>query len=174
MSSENFERHIEFILAQEARSAAKFEELIGLVVSLASGTLERFRATDRRADDVDEKISALVDSQVRAEDRHRNLDEKFAVLVDSQLRAQARVDILDQKYVVRCDNIDGKIAALVDADLQAQERHRKLDEKFAVLIESQARTDESVKKTNENLRSLTGLVDRYISRRRNGRSNDKP
>jgi hypothetical protein len=140
MNSENFERHVEFMLAQQAQSAAKIGQLEDLVVSLASGTLERFRATDERIHDVNEKVAALVDSQVRAEDRHRQLDEKFAVLVDSQLRAE--------------------------------ERGRKLDEKFAVLIESQARTDDSVKKTDENLRSLTNLVDRYISRPRNGGSND--
>lgn len=173
MNSENFERHMEFMLSQQAQSAAKIGQLEELVVSLARGTLERFTATDKRVDDVDEKIAALVDAQVRAEERGHQLDEKIAALVDSQLRAQARVDTLNQKNAARFANIDEKIAALLDGDLQAQERHRKLDEKIAALIEAQARTDENIKKTDEGLRSLTNVVDRYISRGRNGDSNDK-
>ncbi|HEV7376494.1 MAG TPA: hypothetical protein VGN95_17410 [Pyrinomonadaceae bacterium] len=73
MSDEEFEKQREFILGQQAQFAADIGELKDIVKQLASATLNRFEATDNRLDDVDEKISALVDSQMKTEENLRNL-----------------------------------------------------------------------------------------------------
>ena len=68
MSNENIDKQMEFILEQQAQFTARMGQLEDLVVRLARGTLERFEATDARVNDVDERISALVDSQIRTEE----------------------------------------------------------------------------------------------------------
>lgn len=68
MGNENIEKQMEFILEHQAQFTARMGQLEDLVVRLARGTLERFEATDARVDDVDERISALVDSQIRTEE----------------------------------------------------------------------------------------------------------
>jgi len=73
MSDEEFEKQREFILGQQAQFAADIGELKDIVRQLARATLNRFEATDNRLDNVDEKISALVDSQMKTEENLRNL-----------------------------------------------------------------------------------------------------
>ena len=43
-----------------------------------------------------------------------------------------------------------------------------MDERIAALINSQIHTEENVKKTDEHLRNLIAVVDRYFSEGRNG------
>ena len=68
MSNDEFEKKAEFILEQQAQFAAKIGQLEDIVVRLAQGTLDRFQATDKRIDDVEERMSALVDSQIHTEE----------------------------------------------------------------------------------------------------------
>ena len=95
MSSDEFEKKMEFIVEQQAQSVAKIGQLEDIVARLANATLTRF-------EDTDEKIAALVDSQIRlteaqtrTDENLRNTDEKLSALIDSQIRlseAQARTD----------------------------------------------------------------------------------
>jgi hypothetical protein len=73
MSGEEFEKQREFILGQQAQFAADMGELKDIVRQLARATLSRFEAPDGRLDDIDEKISALADSQMKTEENLRNL-----------------------------------------------------------------------------------------------------
>ncbi len=80
MGNENIEKLMEFMLEQQGRFTSKIgqlEDILGqledLVVRLAKGTLDRAEATDGRVDNVDKKISALVDSQARTDENLRNL-----------------------------------------------------------------------------------------------------
>ena len=68
MSNEEFEKKAEFIIEQQAQFAARIGQLEEIVVRLAQGTLDRFEATDKRINEVDEKIAALVDSQIHTEE----------------------------------------------------------------------------------------------------------
>ena len=56
-------------------------QLEDIVVRLAKATLDRFEATDARVDDIDERISALVDSQVRTEENVKKTDESLRSLI---------------------------------------------------------------------------------------------
>jgi uncharacterized phage infection (PIP) family protein YhgE len=102
MADENIDSKIEFMLEQQAQSAARIQQIEEIILQLAQGTRDRFQATDKRLDDVNE-----------ATDK-------------------------------RLDDVDVKIAALID---------------------SQIRTEESVKETAEALRNLIAVVDRYFERR---------
>lgn len=73
MSNEEVERRIAFIIEQQAQFASDIQQLRQVqvqtehvVARLASVTLEGFK-------DVNEKINALVDSQMRTDENLRNL-----------------------------------------------------------------------------------------------------
>lgn len=101
MNNEEFEKRMDFILEQQAQFSADIQQLReaqaqtdSVVARLANVTLEGFN-------DVNAKINALVDSQIR-------------------------------------------------------------------LTEAQSQTAENLRKTDENLRNLIAVVDRYFSEGRNG------
>src|SRR5918998_3611984 len=81
MSNEEFEKKADFIVEQQAQFAAKIGQLEDIVARLAKATLDRFEATDKRVDDIDERISALVDSQVRTEENVKKTDESLRSLI---------------------------------------------------------------------------------------------
>ena len=95
MDDEQFERHKEFMLQQQAQSAVRIAQMEDLLVRFAQATRERFKATDRwaeetdrRAQEIDEKIAALVDAQMQTEETVRKLGEdvrNLAVTVDRHI-----------------------------------------------------------------------------------------
>jgi hypothetical protein len=81
MSDEEFEKRRKFILGQQAQFATNIGELKDIVGQLARATLNRFEATGKRLDDVDERISALVDSQIRTEENIKQTGENLRNLI---------------------------------------------------------------------------------------------
>jgi ABC-type transporter Mla subunit MlaD len=81
MADENIEKQMGFIIEQQAQFASKMGQLEDIVARLAQATLDRFEAPDKRVDDVDERISALVDSQVRTEENVKKTDENLRNLI---------------------------------------------------------------------------------------------
>jgi hypothetical protein len=81
MADENIEKQMEFIIEQQAQFASKMGQLEDIVVRLAKATLDRFEATDERVDDIDKRISALVNSQVRTEENVKKTDENLRGLI---------------------------------------------------------------------------------------------
>ncbi len=92
MGNENIEKQMEFILEHQAQFTARMAQLEDLVVRLARGTLERFEATDARVDDVDERISALVDSQIRTEESVKKTEANVEKTAESLRGLIAVVD----------------------------------------------------------------------------------
>jgi septal ring factor EnvC (AmiA/AmiB activator) len=88
MTNEELEKKIEFIVEQQAQFTADIQKLQEsqartdqIVNRLATATLNRFEATDKQVDDIDERISALVDSQVRTEGNVKKTDENLRNLI---------------------------------------------------------------------------------------------
>ncbi len=81
MSNGNIEKQIEFIIEQQAQVTAKMGQLEDIVLRFAQATRDRFEASDQRVDDVDERISALVDSQIRTEENVKKTDENLRNLM---------------------------------------------------------------------------------------------
>ena len=87
-----------------------------------------------------------------------------AQFVASQQKADERA--------ARLEDIVGKLAAATlsrfeSTDARVSALSEEVDAKFAALVDSQMRTEESIKKTDEAVRNLTAIVDRYF-RERNG------
>jgi hypothetical protein len=81
MSNEEFERKMAFIVEQQAQFASDIQQLREvqaqteqLVARLAAGTLEGFK-------DVNAKINALVDSQIRLNESQSRTDESLRNLI---------------------------------------------------------------------------------------------
>ncbi len=92
MADENFEKKMEFIIEQQAQFASRIGQLEDIVGRLAQATLDRFEATDRRADDVDERIKALVNAQMRAEENAKRTEESVQHTTEALRNLIAVVD----------------------------------------------------------------------------------
>src|SRR5256885_6474138 len=73
MTNDEMQKTMEFIVNQQAQFASDIGELKDIVGRLAQATLDRFESTDKRMDETDRRISALVDSQMHTEENIRNL-----------------------------------------------------------------------------------------------------
>ena len=74
MSDDEFDRKMEFIVDQRAQFTAKFGQLGDIVARLANASLNRF-------EDVDGRISALVDSQIRLNEMQASTREDLKHLI---------------------------------------------------------------------------------------------
>jgi predicted chitinase len=87
MDENKMQRQMEFIVEQQAQFAAQIgqledgltrlvgvvERVVDTVARLAQVMTERFEAVDRRDDETDRKIAALVDAQIQTEEAVRHL-----------------------------------------------------------------------------------------------------
>ncbi len=81
MSNEEFEKKAEFIVEQQPQFASKFGQLEDIVARLAKAPLDRFEGSDKRVDDIDERISALIHSQMQTEENVKKTDEHLRNLI---------------------------------------------------------------------------------------------
>ena len=134
MTNEEFERRMEFIIEHQAQFVSDVQQLQGgirqlreaqarteqIVASLAEVTRESLTTTLEGFRDVDARIEALVDSQVRLTE------------------AQSRTD-------QHLKDTDAKIDALVDSQIRLNDAHLRLTEAQSRLTEAQLRTDENLR-----------------------------
>jgi len=81
MSAEDFQKKADFIVEQQAQFASKIGQLEDIVARLAKATLDRFEASDKRVDEIDERIAALVNSQIQTEENVKKTDEHLRNLI---------------------------------------------------------------------------------------------
>ena len=81
MSNEEFEKKAEFIIEQQAQFASKIGQLEDIVARLAKATLDRFEGSDKRVDEIDERIVALINSQIQTEQNVKKTDEHLRNLI---------------------------------------------------------------------------------------------
>jgi hypothetical protein len=81
MSNEDFEKKADFIFEQQAQFASKIGPLEDIVARLAKPTLDRFESSDERIDEIGERISALVNSQIKTEENVKKTDEHLRNLI---------------------------------------------------------------------------------------------
>ncbi|MCA1631127.1 MAG: hypothetical protein LC785_15565 [Acidobacteria bacterium] len=89
MADEELDGKMEFIVDQQAQFVANLGRLEEIVVRLADATLRRFEASDNRLAEVDQKIGALVDSQIKTEESVRVTSENLknlTAVVDQYFR----------------------------------------------------------------------------------------
>ncbi|HEX8499538.1 MAG TPA: hypothetical protein VF659_03020 [Pyrinomonadaceae bacterium] len=109
---ENIERQGENI----GRLTGVVEQVVDGIARLAQLTLERFEAVDRRADETDRKIAALVDAQIRTEDR----------VADNDRWARESAADFDRRIKESAADFDRRLALLLDSQKQTEEALRNL------------------------------------------------
>jgi hypothetical protein len=67
----DFEKKAEFILEQHSQFASQIGQLEEVVARLAQATGDRFQISDKRVDELDERIAALINSQIQTEENVR-------------------------------------------------------------------------------------------------------
>lgn len=81
MSNEDFEKKAEFIVEQQAQFASQIGPLEDVVARLAQATVDRFHVGDKRVDAMDERIAALINSQIQTEENVKKTDEHLRDLI---------------------------------------------------------------------------------------------
>ena len=81
MSNEDFEKKAEFIIEQQAQFASQIGQLEDIVTRLAKATIDRFQISDKRVDEMDERIAALINSQIHTEENVKKTDEHLRNLI---------------------------------------------------------------------------------------------
>lgn len=81
MSTEDFQKKADFIVEQQAQFASKIGQLEDIVARLAKATLDRIESGDKRVEEIDERIVALVNSQIQTEENLKKTDEHLRNLI---------------------------------------------------------------------------------------------
>jgi ABC-type transporter Mla subunit MlaD len=90
-----------------------------------------------------------------------DLERKMTFIVEQQ--AQFASDIQQLREVqAQTEQLVGRLASVT------LEGFKDVNVKINALVDSQIRTDENVSRTDESLRNLIAVVDRYFSEGRNG------
>lgn len=100
---------------------------------------------------------------------NEEFERKIAFIVEQQAQFASDIQQLreaqaqTEQVVAQTGEIVGRLA---NATLEG---FRDVDAKINALVDSQIRTDQNLSRTDENLRNLIAVVDRYFSEGRNGR-----
>lgn len=117
---EQLERFKEFMLQQQAQSVVRVAQMEDLLVQFAQAARERFAANERRAQEWDEKFAALLDAQIRSEDKAAKTDREI----------KERAAEFDRAAKERAAEFDMKLAALIDAQMRTEETVKRLGDRI--------------------------------------------
>jgi hypothetical protein len=81
MSNDDLEKKMEFIIDQQANFAARMGQLEELVARFAQATADRFQLTDKRMDEMDERMSALINAHILTEESQKKTEESVRNLI---------------------------------------------------------------------------------------------
>ncbi len=120
MTDEEMQKTMEFILNQRAQFAADIQKLQERQAETESLIGRLAVVTTKGFEDVDRRISALVDAQMRAEEKLNktagDLNEKMSALADAQIRTEEGLNRTNE--VVKKTNEDLRnLIAVVDRHL---------------------------------------------------------
>ena len=97
------------------------------------------------------------------EDRVLRLENAFSTLIELAQRSDERLTRIEAAQE-RSEQIVSRLATLT------LDRFEETDKRIDALIDSQVRLGEAQGRTDESLRNLIAVVDRYFSEGRNGKS----
>lgn len=150
MNEEERERTMNFILEQQATFATGMEKLERAVILMA----HTFR---RERKDLRERISALVDSQIRSEDKIATSDERLSrmeEMLERSLASSVENSREAEKRMQRIEETMERNAAASEA------RFARLDELTARNSDAIERNSEAIRHNSEDIRALTKFVSR--------------
>ena len=99
-----------------------------------------------------------------------------AEIAESDRKTQNRIEFIveqQSKFSIDLEKLNETVGRLANATLsrfeESNAKHSDTDAKIAALVDAQMRTEETVKKTSEDLRNLIAVVDHYFTGGRNGK-----
>lgn len=99
---------------------------------------------------------------------NEELERRMAFIVEQQAHFASDIQQLREAQT-QTDQVVSQtgeiVARLANVTLEG---FKDVNAKINALVDSQIRTDENVSRTDENLRNLIAVVDRYFSEGRNG------
>ncbi len=130
------------------RRVTTMESAITLLTELADRHSDRFEEftfsrDDMRSDqaNLNEKINALIDAQIRNEDKQLENDAKIkAIMAETELR----------------------LKALIDAQIRSEDKQIKTDAKFAHLAESQKESNNQIRDLFEEQREMLKVLRKIV------------
>lgn len=125
------------------------EEAVLLLTSLIENHGDLIYDFVKENESFNEKINALVDSQIRREDDNKKSDEKINALIDAQIRSE------DES-----NKSDAKLNALLDAQIKSEEESNELRNGLNILIEAQAKTETKLQKLTDLVEAAHSRIDR--------------
>ncbi len=87
MTNEELEKKMEFIVEQQALFASDIGQLKDIVTRLANASLNRL-------ENLEDKVSVLVDAQIKTEGNVSTLAERMAELAEAQAHTDQRLNAL--------------------------------------------------------------------------------
>jgi len=100
---------------------------------------------------------------------NEELERRMAFIVEQQAQFASDIQQLREAQT-QTDQVVAQtgeiVARLANVTLEG---FKDVNAKINALVDSQIRTDENVSRTDENLRNLIAVVDRYFSEGRNGK-----
>ena len=97
------------------------------------------------------------------------LERRMAFIVEQQAQFASDIQQLRESQT-QTDQVVAQtgeiVARLANVTLEG---FKDVNAKINALVDSQIRTDENLSRTDESLRNLIAVVDRYFSEKRNGR-----
>ncbi len=146
------------------------EEAVLLLTSLIENHGDLIYDFVKENENFNEKINALVDSQIRREDDNRKSDEKINALIDAQIRSEDESKKSDAKLNALFDaqirsgdesrKSDAKLSALVDAQIRSDEERNELRNGLNILIEAQAKTETKLQRLTDLVEAAHSRIDR--------------
>ena len=86
MSNEEFERKMAFIVGQQAQFASDIQIVQATLAQTGDLVTRMANVMHAGFNDVNGKIDALIDSQIRTDEALKDGDAKIKMLIDSQIR----------------------------------------------------------------------------------------
>ncbi len=179
MTEEDRERTMNFILEQQAQSAARMEKFEVGMEKLERALVFMAHQFRRERKDLRERINALVDSQIRSEDKLAYSEERLSRLERITERNIANSD--ERLYSVEERML--RIEELMERNITSSERRLiRLEEtmelntasseaRLARIEELTGRNSEAIRSNSDDIRALTNYVARD-DRKQNGEAGE--
>ena len=157
MNNEEFDRRMAFIVEQQAQFASDIQQL-----------QESQARTDQVVAQTAEVVGQFGEVVTRlANVTHAGFTEvnaKINALIDAQIRTEENIARLEKNTEENIGRLEKNIARLEKNVARTDENVARLEKNVARTDENLMRTEKNVASTDQSLKNLIAVVERYISR----------
>jgi hypothetical protein len=180
MNNEEFDRKMSFIVEQQAQFASDIQQLKEAqaeTMHVISRTVESIgqlgEVVTRLANvthvgftEVNAKINALVDAQIRSEEKMARSDESFAHSEERMARSDENFARFEERMIRSDENFarfEERMLRSEENFARSEERMALIEEKLLLIEEHSLRNEKNVAITDQAMKNLIAIVERHIS-----------